>query len=64
MGAGKTGLKIRKKFNAPPYGWSQDAIDGVLTTLLASNHLSARLNSHPLALAEVDRKALEQRLSY
>ncbi len=58
MGAGKTGLEIRKKFNAPPYGWSQDAIDGVLTTLLASNHLSARLNGQPLALAEVDQKKL------
>ncbi|CDH43784.1 BREX system P-loop protein BrxC [Candidatus Contendibacter odensensis] len=58
MGAGKTGLEIRKKFNAPPYGWSQDAIDGVLTTLLASNHLTARLNGHPLALAEVDQKKL------
>ena len=60
MGAGKTGLEIRKRFNAPPYGWSQDAIDGVLTTLLASNHLTARLNGHPLTLAEVDQKKLGQ----
>ena len=60
MGSGKTGLEIRKNFNAPPYGWPQDAIDGVLTTLLASNHLSARINTNPLTLAEVDQKKLGQ----
>lgn len=60
IGAGKTGLEIRKKFIAPPYGWPQDAIDGVLTTLLASSHLSARINTNPLLLAEVDQKKLGQ----
>ena len=60
MGSGKTGLEIRKKFNASPYGWPQDAIDAVLTTLLASNHLSARINTNPLSLAEVDQKKLGQ----
>jgi hypothetical protein len=60
MGSGKTGLEIRKKFNASPYGWPQDAIDGVLTTLLASNHLSARINGNPLSLMEVDQKKLGQ----
>lgn len=60
VGSGKTGLEIRKKFNASPYGWPQDAIDGVLTTLLASNHLSARINTNPLSLAEVDQKKLGQ----
>ena len=60
MGSGKTGLEIRKKFNASPYGWPQDAIDAVLTTLLASNHLSARINSQSLTLAEVDLKKLGQ----
>lgn len=60
IGAGKTGLEIRKKFNAPPYGWPQDAIDGVLTTLLASNHLSARISTKPLPLVEVNQKKLGQ----
>ena len=60
MGSGKTGLEIRKKFNTSPYGWSQDAIDAVLTTLLASNHLSARIHGSPLSLAEVDQKKLGQ----
>ena len=60
MGPGKTGLEMRKQFNASPYGWPQDAIDGVLTTLLASNHLSARVNGTPLLLAEVDQRKLGQ----
>lgn len=60
IGSGKTGLEIRKKFNASPFGWPQDAIDGVLTTLLASNHLSARITGNPLLLAEVDQRKLGQ----
>ncbi len=60
MGSGKTGLEIRKKFTGVIYGWPQDAIDAVLTTLLASNHLSARINGTPLLLAEVDQKKLGQ----
>jgi hypothetical protein len=60
IGSGKTGLEIRKYFKAPPFGWPQDAIDGVLTTLLASSHLSARIGANPLSLAEVDQKKLGQ----
>lgn len=60
MGAGKNGLEIRKNFSASPFGWPQDAIDGVLTTLLVSNHLSARINGQMLSLAEVDQKKLGQ----
>lgn len=60
MGSGKTGLEIRKKFTGADYGWPQDAVDAVLTTLLASNHLSARINTNPLSLAEVDQKKIGQ----
>jgi hypothetical protein len=60
LGSGKTGLEVRKKFNAPPCGWPQDGIDAVLTTLLASNHLSARIGGTPLPLTEVDLKKLGQ----
>jgi hypothetical protein len=60
IGSGKTGLDVRKKFNASPYGWPQDGIDAVLTTLLASNHLSARISGNPLSLAEIDLKKLGQ----
>lgn len=60
LGAGKTGLEVRKKFNASPFGWPQDAVDAVLTTLLASNHLSAHISGKQLLLAEVDLKKLGQ----
>ena len=60
IGAGKTGLEVRKKFIGGVYGWPQDGIDAVLTTLLASNHLSAKLNGSPLPLSEVDQKKLGQ----
>ena len=59
-GATKTGLEIRKQFTGAVYGWPQDAIDAVLTTLLASNHLSARIGTNPLMLAEVDVNKLKQ----
>jgi hypothetical protein len=58
IGAGKKGTDLRKQFCAPPYGWPQDAVDAVLATLLASNHLTARINGQPLALAEIDQKKL------
>ncbi|NTW98606.1 MAG: BREX system P-loop protein BrxC [Geobacteraceae bacterium] len=60
IGSGATGLEIRKKFTGAGYGWPPDAIDAVLTTLLASNHLSARINTNPLMLAEVDQTKLRQ----
>jgi hypothetical protein len=60
IGAGKTGLEVRKKFIGGVYGWPQDGIDAVLTTLLASNHLSAKLNGSPLPLGEVDQKKVGQ----
>ncbi len=37
----QTGAEIRKRFVAPPYGWSQDAIDGALSLLLLTEHLRA-----------------------
>lgn len=58
IGAGKKGTDLRKLYCAPPYGWPQDAIDAVLATLLASNHLTARLNGQPLPLAEIDQRKL------
>jgi hypothetical protein len=58
IGSGKKGTDIRKHFTAPPYGWPQDAIDAVLTALLVSNHLSARLQGAALAASDVDQKKL------
>ena len=60
LGAGKTGLEVRKKFNAAPYGWPQDAMDAVLTALLASSHLSARIKGTVLQLNDIDQRKLGQ----
>jgi hypothetical protein len=42
VGAGKKGSEIRSRFAAAPYGWSKDAIDGALLTLLAGENVEAR----------------------
>jgi hypothetical protein len=60
VGAGKKGTDIRKHFTAAPYGWAQDAVDAVLTVLLVSNHLSARLQGSPLTASDSDQKKLGQ----
>jgi hypothetical protein len=41
IGPGKKGNEIRDNFEAPPYGWPRDAIDGALYALLAAGHLKA-----------------------
>ena len=33
MGPGRKGSDLRSKFTGPPYGWSQDAVDGALIVL-------------------------------
>jgi len=58
IGAGKKGTDIRKHYTDIPYGWPQDAIDAVLTALLVSNHLSARLQGAALTSADSDIRKL------
>ncbi len=58
VGSGKKGTDIRKNFTSAPHGWPQDAIDAVLTALLVSNHLSARLQGAPLTATDSDIKKL------
>jgi hypothetical protein len=41
IGPGKKGAEIRDNFEAPPFGWPRDAIDGALYALLAAGHLKA-----------------------
>jgi len=40
-GGGKPGSDVRKHFMGVGYGWPQDAVDGLLLTLLNGNYLSA-----------------------
>lgn len=61
IGPGKKGLDVREQFTSPPYGWSRDAVDGALVTLVASGHLKATdAAGKPLAATAIDRGKLTQ----
>ncbi|HUX87344.1 MAG TPA: BREX system P-loop protein BrxC [Chloroflexota bacterium] len=47
-GAGKKGSEIQRHFQASPYGWSKDAIDGALLVLLAGGFFRASQNGQPI----------------
>ncbi len=55
VGAGKKGSDLTKKFTAPPYGWSNNAVNAGVMVLLAAGLLRASRNGQP-----VTRQALEQ----
>ena len=42
IAGGKTGGEIRSHFEAPPYGWSRDAVDGGLQVLLVAGLVRAQ----------------------
>ncbi|WP_153135349.1 BREX system P-loop protein BrxC [Paraburkholderia agricolaris] len=56
IGPSKRGSEIRDNFEAPPYGWPRDAIDGALYALLAAGHLKAS----DVASKSVDAKSLDR----
>ncbi len=61
IGPGKKGAEIRDNFDAPPYGWPRDAIDGALYALLAAGHLKATdAASKPVDAKSLDRTKLTQ----
>ena len=56
IGPGKKGAEIRDNFEAPPFGWPRDAIDGALYALLAAGHIKAT----DVASKAVDAKSLDR----
>ena len=56
IGPGKKGAEIRDNFEAPPFGWPRDAIDGALYALLAAGHIKAT----DAAAKAVDAKSLDR----
>ncbi len=61
IGPAKKGAEIRDNFEAPPYGWPRDAIDGALYALLAAGHLKAfDPASKPVDAKSLDRAKLTQ----
>ncbi|NLZ11112.1 MAG: BREX system P-loop protein BrxC, partial [Alcaligenaceae bacterium] len=61
IGPGKRGSEVRDNFEAPPYGWSRDAIDGALYALLVAGHIKANDASHkPVDAKSLDRAKVTQ----
>lgn len=61
IGPGKKGNEIREQFDAPPYGWSRDAVDGALFALLAAGHIRATdAASKALDAKSLDRNKITQ----
>ena len=56
IGPGKKGAEIRDNFEAPPFGWPRDAIDGAIYALLAAGHIKAT----DAASKAVDAKSLDR----
>ena len=56
IGTGRKGAEIRDAFDAPPFGWSRDAVDGALFALLAAGHVKA----FDAASKLVDAKSLDR----
>lgn len=55
VGPGKKGREVRASFEAPPYGWSRDAVDGSLLTLVSAGLLRAAINGVPATAREIDQ---------
>ncbi|MCB1192727.1 MAG: BREX system P-loop protein BrxC [Leptospiraceae bacterium] len=57
IGSGKSGGDIRSNFKQPPFGWTNDSIDGALFVLLVSNLIRATDENQK----NVDFKKLERK---
>lgn len=61
IGSGKKGSEIRDQFQAAPYGWPQDAIDGAIYALLTCGALKAKnATGHAIDAKGLERKHLTQ----
>ncbi|MCV7176149.1 BREX system P-loop protein BrxC [Mycolicibacterium sphagni] len=56
--AGTTGNDIRKKFEAPAYGWPRDAIHAALAALVLATELNAEENGTPVAVSQFKPNAI------
>ncbi len=55
IGSGKKGKEIRDQFEAAPYGWPRDAIDGALITLHTVGHVRAMNKGTVLTAGQLDQ---------
>ncbi|MCF6289521.1 MAG: BREX system P-loop protein BrxC [Desulfobacterales bacterium] len=58
VGSGRKGKEIRACFEAAPYGWPRDAVDGALIALFATGQIVASRNSVPLKPKELDQNKI------
>lgn len=58
VGAGRSGSDVRKQLQAAPYGWSKDAIDAALVSLVREGVLRASSNGQPVAIAQLDQNRI------
>lgn len=59
LGPGRKGSDLRTKFTSPPYGWSQDTVDGALTALANAGLLLVKGDDgKPASLPDLPRQKL------
>jgi len=58
--SGKQGNDVRRHFEAPPYGWPRDAVDGALLALAASGYLRAIYKNQPIRVSELTGTTIQQ----
>lgn len=56
--AGKKGSEAQKRFQAPPYGWEKDAVDGSLLALAAGGFLRTTQNGQAVTLRQIPQNQL------
>jgi len=55
VGPSRKGKEIRANFEHTPYGWPRDSVNAALLVLTLSGHISAKQNSSPLQVKELDQ---------
>jgi len=58
--AGKTGTAVWQVFQAPPFGWSRDAVTGSLMVLTTQGYLSAKYRGAAISGPELDLTKCQQ----
>lgn len=58
VGAGKKGAEIRAHFEASPYGWPPDAINGALAVLTLHGQLRASRDGQPVEVKDLDPRGI------
>ena len=56
--SGKKGTDVRKHFQAAPFGWPQDAIDGALLVLVANGLVRASLSGTIKTAKQIDQRQI------